>query len=199
MGRGAKAARSAMICLTVLSACGGLAVTPREHDVSGLVRSITEAKQKGEVGSVAGYLYLFLPGPPTPLRDWPVTLIPLPATLEHAVSLAREQFVRTGRLPLTADALRLARQPIDDYMKALTAPGHQELIRTVKTAAGGPRTDPTFRFEDIPQGRWLLLAELPSKISTLLWAVPVTVTKGAVTWQSLNDKSLWLEGLTAAE
>lgn len=193
MGREAKAALSAIICLTVLSACGGLAVTPREHDVSGLVRSVTEAKQKEEVGSVEGYLYLFLPGPPTPLRDWPVTIIPLPATLETAVSLAREQFARTGRLPLTADALRLARQPIDDYMKALAATGHQELIRTVKTETG---TDPKFTFQDVPQGRWLLLAELPSKISTLLWAVPVTVTKGKVTWQSLNDKSLWLEGLT---
>ena len=182
-----------MVGLAFLSACGGLAGRTKDGDPSELFRTLHEAQQKGEVGSVEGYLYLFLPGPPTPLRDWPVTLIPLPPTLESAVSLTREQFARTGRIPLTADALRLAHQPITDYMKMLQATGHKELIRTVQTVK---ETDPKFTFQDVPQGRWLLLAELPSKISVLLWAVPVTVTKGEVTWQSLNDKSLWLEGLT---
>lgn len=182
-----------LVGLAFLSACGGLAERTKEGDVSEWLRTLDEAKQKGEVGSVEGYLYLFLPGPPTSLRDWPVTLIPLPPTLERAVSLAREQFARTGRMPLTADALRLAYQPIPDYMKMLQATGYTELIRTVNTDTGA---DPKFTFHDVPQGRWLLLAELPSKISVLLWAVPVTVTKGEVAWQSLNDKSLWLEGLT---
>lgn len=185
--------RVGLVGLAFLSACGGLAGRTKEGDVSEWLRTLHEAKQKGEVGSVEGYLYLMLPGPPTPLRDWPVTLSPLPPTLESAVRLAREQFARTGRMPLTADALRLARQPITDYMKMLQATGYKELIRTVKTDTG---TDPKFTFHDVPQGRWLLLAELPSKISVLLWAVPVTVTKGEVAWQSLNDKSLWLEGLT---
>ena len=188
--------KAGVVGLAFLSACGGLAGRAKEDDLSELLRTLDEAKQKGKVGSVAGFLYLFLPGPPTPLRDWPVTLIPLPPTLESAVSLPHEQFARTGRMPLTAAALESAGQPINDYMKRLEATGHKELIRRVNTETGA---DPKFTFQDVPQGRWLLLADLPSKISVLLWAVPVTVTEGQVTWQSLNDKSLWLEGLTAAE
>ena len=188
--------KAGVVGLAFLSACGGLAGRAKEDDLSELLRTLDEAKQKGKVGSVAGFLYLFLPGPPTPLRDWPVRMIPLSPTLEKAVSLSREQFERGGRIPLTADALRLARQPITDHMKMLQATGYKDLIRTVKTVE---EADPKFTFQDVPQGRWLLLAELPLKISVLLWAVPVTVTKGGVTWQTLNDKSLWLEGLTAAE
>jgi hypothetical protein len=188
--------KAGVVGLAFLSACGGLAGTAKEDDVSELLRTLAEAKQKGKVGSVEGFLYLFLPGPPTPLRDWPVRMIPLSPTLERAVTLSREQFARNGSIPLTAAALESARQPITDYLKRLEATGHKELIRRVNTETG---TDPKFTFQDVPQGRWLLLAELPSKISVLLWAVPITVTEGQVTWQSLNDKSLWLEGVTAAE
>ncbi len=184
-------ARAGLIGLAFLSGCGTLVVTPRERDSSNLLRSLEKATQKGNVGSVEGYLYLMQPGVPTPLRDWPVTLIPLPPTLEAAVTHAREQFASAGRVPLSADALRLARQPILDYIKEVEALGHRELIREVKTE----KTEPKFTFPAVPQGRWLLLAGLPSKISVLLWAVPVTVTKGEVARQSLNDKTIWLEGL----
>lgn len=193
MRRASNAGIAALLCLTFLSACGGLADRTKEGGLSEWLRTLHEAKQKGEVGTVEGRLYLFWPAPPTPLRDWPVILIPLPPTLESAVTRAQERFAKSGRVPLSADALDQARQPITRYMTELAATGHQELIRTVKTDTG---TDPVFAFQDLPPGRWLLLAELPSKISVLLWAVPVTVTPGERTWQSLSDKSLWLEGVT---
>jgi hypothetical protein len=182
-----------LVSVAFLTACGRVAIAPPQHEIATLLGSIQEANQKGEVGSVGGYLYLILPGPPIPLRDWPVTLIPLPPTLEAAVAQSKERFMKTGRVPLTADALRQARQPITDYINHLVATGHQDLIRTVKTETG---IDPKFTVQDVPPGRWLLLAELPAKVSVLLWAVPVTLTKGEQTWQSLNDKSLWLEGFT---
>lgn len=186
--------RAGVVGVAFLTACGGSVATRKDGDLSDWLRTLHEAQQKGEVGSVEGYLYLFFPGPPTPLRNWPVALIPLPPTLEAAVNSARMQYLSNSRTPLTAQALAQARQPITDYMEALAATGYRELIRTVKTETG---TDPKFVFQDLPPGRWLLLAELPSTISVLLWAVPVTVTPGSRTWQSLNDKSLWLEGTTA--
>ena len=185
--------KAGVVGLAFLTACGGLAGRTQEGDVSEWLRTLDEAKHKGEVGSVAGFLYLMMPGLPTPLRDWPVRLIPLSPTLEKAVSLSREQFERGGRIPLTAEALKQAAQPIADTMKRLEATGHKELIRLVNTETGA---DPTFTFQDVPQGRWLLLAELPSTLSVLLWAQPVTVSKGQVTRQSLNDTSVWLEGMT---
>jgi hypothetical protein len=122
-----------------------------------------------------------------------VTLIPLPPALEAALARPKDQFLARGRAPLSATALALARQPITDYIKRLEATGHTGLTRTVKTESG---PDPKFTFQDVAQGRWLLLAGLPSTISVLLWAVPVTVTSGEVTRQSLNDTNIWLEGLT---
>lgn len=186
-------AKLGVVAVALLSACAGVAGQTGEQEIAGLLQSLGGAAQRGEVGTVEGYLYLMQPAVPTPLKDWSVTLIPLTPTLEGAVNRAKQQFTTHGRVPLSASELDLARRPITDYLKALEATGHTELIRTVNTESG---SDPKFTFQDVPQGRWLLLAELPSKISVLLWAVPVTVTKGKVTWQSLNDKSLWLEGLT---
>lgn len=183
-----------VIGLAFLTACGGgLATRTTEGDVSAWLRSLDEAKQKGEVGSVTGFFYLMLPGPPTPMRDWPVRMIPLSPILEQAVSLSRGRFERGGHIPLTAEALKQATQPITDAITQLEATGHSELIRMVRTETG---TNPTFTFQDVPQGRWLLLAELPSKLSVLLWAQPVTVSKGKQIQQSLNDTNIWLEGMT---
>jgi hypothetical protein len=136
------------------------------------------------------------PALPIPLKDWPVILIPLTPSLEQAVIQAHAAFIRNGRTPLTAQALGRVRQPIITTIDHLEASGHKALIRTAQTETGD---EPQFTFPDVPPGRWLLLAELRSKISVVLWAVPVTVTKGAQTWQSLNDKGIWLEGLTVAE
>lgn len=179
--------------LTFLSACGGVTRTAPDGNLSELFRSLDEAKQKGKVGSVEGYAYLFYPSPPAPLRDWSVTLIPLPPALEATMARSHERFVKAGRTPLTADALQQAQQPIINYMQMLRETGHQDLIKTIKTDTS---SDPKFTFQDVPPGRWLLLTALPSQVSTLLWAVPVTVATGEIVWQSLNDKSVWLEGLT---
>lgn len=182
-----------VVCGALLSACGGLAGNTREQEISSLLRSLKEAEQKREVGTVEGYLYLAEPAVPTPLRDWPIMLIPLTPTLENAVTRAKGQFAANGRVPLAVKALTVARQPINDYLSELAASGRGEPIRRTKTDREG---NPMFRFQDVPQGRWLLLAELPSPISVLLWALPVTITSGEVTRQSLNDKNIWLEGLT---
>lgn len=188
--------KGGVVAMTLLSACGGLTRTVPDGGLADLLPSLEEAQQKEEVGSIGGYLYLMQPALPIPLRDWPVILIPLTPTLEQAVIQAHAAFIRNGRTPLTAEALGRVRQPIITTIDHLEASGRKAMIRTVKTETG---TEPQFTFPDVPPGRWLLLAELRSKISMLLWAVPVTVTKGAQTWQSLNDKGIWLEGLTVAE
>jgi hypothetical protein len=150
-------------------------------------------KDHGEVGVVEGLLYLGRPGIPTPLRDEPVTLIPLPPELETVVAEARAQYAAGGFQPLPAGAFATAHQPITAAVRRLRTPAYRDLVRGVKASSAG---DPEFRFQDVPAGRWLLLAELQSPISTLLWAVPVTVGSGATTRQLLNDDTIWIEGLT---
>ncbi len=192
MRRCAKSWLSGVICLAFLSACGGMAGKRQEQGLSTLLRSLSDAGKKGEVGSVEGNAFLLMPGVSTPLKNWPAQLIPLSPTLEATIAGARERFVRDGRAPLSAEGLRRTRQPINDYLKEVERLGYGELIKTVKTGGQEPR----FTFSDVPAGRWLLMAELPSKISVLLWALPVTVTKGEAARMDLDDGTIWLEGLT---
>jgi len=188
----ARSAVSGFVCLAFLSACGGLAAREQGQDLSGFLQSLREAKQKGEVGSVEGYVYLIMPGVPTPLKNWAVHLIPLSSGLEASVASAQERFARNGRTPLSVEALGQARRPIDDYLKEMARLGHAGLILPAKTGT----QEPKFTFNDVPVGRWLLMTELSSKISVLLWAHPVTVAKGDLVRQTLNDGNVWLEGLT---
>jgi hypothetical protein len=185
-------AKPGVVAVALLSACASLSERVGEQEITGLLRSLKEADQRHEVGTVEGYLYLMRPALPTPLMDWPVTLIPLPPTLEAHLIRMRQQFDANGRVALSPAALARARQPITDYLADLTAPGRSDLIRQVKT---DPKGEPQFRFHDVPQGRWLLLAKLPSPLSVQLWAQPVTVRSGEQTWHSLHDNNLWLEGL----
>jgi hypothetical protein len=183
-----------MAGLALLAACAGITErSAREEDVAGLLRSLKEAQQRGEVGSVEGHLFLLMPGVATTLKNWTVTLLPLSPSLEAAVVAARERYERSGRAPLSAEALARARRPIEDSRDEITRLGYPDLIRTVKTET----QEPKFTFQDVPQGRWLVLAEFPSKVSTLMWASPVEIQSGQVTRRPLNDWTIWLEGLSS--
>lgn len=192
MRRTAKPIIAAMLCLSALSACGGLDAKTGEDKHAEWLRSLKEAEQSGEIGSVEGLLHLSATGVPIPLRDWPVILMPLPPAMETAIAEVAHQYAAGGSAPLPSPAFARAHRMIDAYLRRLERTGYSDLIRRVKT---DPGRDPVFRFADVPQGRWLLLAELPSAISRLLWAFPVTVQAGATTRQSLNDSNIWVEGL----
>jgi len=66
-----------------------------------------------------------------------------------------------------------------------------DLIRQARTETGD---DAKFEFPEVPEGQWLLLVELPRPPALAVWVVPVTVTAGAATKQSLNDQTV-IEGL----
>lgn len=175
--------------LLVMAGCAG--VTRQEPDWQSMLQTVQARKDHSEVGAVEGLLYLGRVGVPIPLRDEPVTLIPLPPELETVVADARARYAAGGFQPLQTEAFVQAHQPITNAVTQLRALGNRDLVREVKTASAG---DPEFRFQDVPAGRWLLLAELHSPISTLLWAVPVTIGARATTRQSLNDETIWIEG-----
>lgn len=182
-----------VIGLLLVAGCAGVTRGLQEPDWQSVLQTVQARKDHGEVGVVEGLLYLGRPGVPTPLRDAPVTIIPLPPELETVVAEARARYAAGGFQPLPTEAFAQAHQPITTAVTQLRARGYRDLVQEVRTASD---VDPEFRFRDVPAGRWLLLAELHSPISTLLWAVPVTVSAGATTRQSLNDETIWIEGLT---
>ncbi len=183
----------ALLCVAALSACGRLTEERHRSESAAFLKSLTDAGAAGRIGSLEGHVYLLHPNHPSPLRDWSVTLLPLPPDQEAAIQRAHEQYVRHGREPLPIDRFREARQLLERVAARSKELGHGELIRTTKTDA----REGKFVFSDVPEGRWLLTAELPAKSSVLLWARPVTVTAGELTkHRLLNDVTIWLDGLT---
>ena len=182
------------IGMTVLLSACATAPAPAgrpDPDLSAGVARLQASREQGRTGSVWGLLYLRQPGVPTPLKDWPVTLLPLTPELETAIQRVRQDYRTGDYAPLPFQTLNRLKQALDSRRAQLRDAGHGDLIRQVKTETGN---DPRFEFRDVPEGRWLLLTELASPSSLAVWIVPVTVTAGNATKQSLNDHTV-IEGL----
>lgn len=178
--------------LMTLTACAGLGPGGGDRaTVSEYLSALRTHQEAGQTGTITGRLYLAQPGVPTPLLDWAVTLLPLSPEQETALERARAPYLDGDRTPLSPEQFATSRQVIEGLRVAADPRGEAGLIRTATTN----RVDAAFTFNDVPEGRWLLTAELPGKLSTLLWAVPVSVTAGKSTVSLLNDSAVWLEGL----
>lgn len=184
---------SAIGTIMLVSACATMApqTGQSDTDLRTTLAQLQADREQGRTGSVWGFVYLLNPGVATPLKDWPVTLLPLTPGLETAVRQARQAYRAGGYAPLPFQTLDRLRQALAGYSTQLRDAGRGDLIRQVKTETGD---DPKFEFTEVPEGRWLLLAELPSPPTLAVWVVPVTVTTGAATRQSLNDQTV-IEGL----
>ena len=184
---------SAIGVAMLVSACATMPETGRtDPDLPATLARLQAYSEQGRTGSVWGFLYLREPGIPIPLKDRPVTLLPLTPELETAVQRARQVYRAGDFAPLPFQTLDRLKQALDSYRTQLKDAGRGDLIRQTRTDTAD---DPKFEFSEVPEGRWLLLAELSSPPSLAVWIVPVTVTAGTATRQSLNDLTV-IEGLT---
>jgi hypothetical protein len=176
----------------LLSACATMSETGRtDPDLPATLARLQAHREQNRTGSVWGFLYLREPGVPTSLKDWPVTLLPLTPDLEAVVQRTRQAYRAGDYAPMPFQTLDQLKQVLNSYRSQLNDAGRGDLIRQVKTETGN---DPRFEFLEVPEGRWLLLAEMPSPASLAVWIVPITVTAGTATRQSLNDQTI-IEGL----
>jgi hypothetical protein len=184
--------RSAVGITMVMSGCAMMppAGGP-DPDLPATIAQLQAHREQGRTGSVWGLLYLREPGVPTPLKGWPVTMLPLTPELEAAVQQTQEAYRAGGYAPLPDQTLSRLQQTLNRYRQQLSHAGHDDLIRQARTETG---EDPRFEFREVPEGRWLLLAALPSPPSLAVWIVPITVTAATATRQSLNDLTV-IEGL----
>lgn len=179
------------LALAALTGCAGIGHDPGPAADAAYLATIAEHQVSGKTGTLLGRLYLAQPAVPTPLMGWTVTLFPLSPEQESALNQARSPYLDGGREPLSADRFDAAR----GFLNRLQAvAGDQHTPSFVRTATTN-HEDAGFTFPDVPEGRWVLIAEFPGKVSTLLWAFPITVTSTKTTVQTLNDSAIWLEGL----
>ncbi|CBE67341.1 MAG: hypothetical protein F9K13_12545 [Candidatus Methylomirabilis oxygeniifera] len=180
------------LSLVALTGCAGIGHAPGPAANAAYLATIAERQVSGNTGTVVGRLYLAQPAIPTPLTGWTVTLLPLSPTQESALNQARSPYLDGGREPLSPERFDAARSFLNRLQAAAGGDQHgPSLVRSATTN----HVDAGFTFQDVPDGRWILLAELPGKVSTLLWASPITVMATKTTVVILNDSAIWLEGL----
>ena len=183
---------SAIGMAMLVSACATVSQTGRtDPDLPSTLARLQTHREQGRTGSVWGFLYLREPGIPIPLKDRPVTLLPLTPGLETTIQRVRQAYRAGDFAPLPFQTLDQLKQALDSHRTQLKDAGRGDLIRQTRTDTAD---DPKFEFSEVPEGRWLLLAELSSPPSLAVWIVPVTVIAGAATKQSLNDHTV-IEGL----
>lgn len=179
------------LALAALTGCAGIGHDPGPSADAAYLATIRDHQVSGKTGTIIGRLYLAQPAIPTPLMDWAITLFPLSPEQESALNQVRSPYLDGGREPLSPDRFDAARSFLN---RLQVAAGDQQSLSLVRSATTN-RVDAGFTFPDVPEGRWVLIAELPGKVSTLLWASPVTVTATKTTVTLLNDSAIWLEGL----
>ncbi len=179
------------LSLVALTGCAGIGHDPGPAADAAFLATIRERQVSGNTGTVVGRLYLAQPAIPTPLTGWTVTLLPLSPTQESALNQVRSPYLDGGREPLSPERFDEARSFLN---RLQAAAGDQQSPGFVRSSTTN-HEDAGFTFQDVPEGRWVLIAELPGKVSTLLWASPITVMATKTTVVILNDSAIWLEGL----
>lgn len=156
-----------------LAACATVTTPPPKETpqtrLQQTVQTMLANQAAGSTASIAGTGFVTAPIA-VPLADGEVTLVPLTPDLDRALAALQRQWLNGKRHPLPFDAYRTALAILTAHRNAVGQAGGEALIRFTRTNGKG-----SFRFEGVPEGPWLLLADLRSSISILLWALPVTV------------------------
>ncbi len=161
-----------------LAACAGPMTTPptaatpppvTEDPVQRTVRELLANQAAGRVHSISGVGFVLAPIAVF-LANGEVSLLPLTPDLESRLARVQHRWLAGRRQPLPHEAFQIAFALMTAQRAAVGRAGGETLIRFAPTDDKGQ-----FRFQEVPEGRWLLVADMSSEVSTLLWALPVEV------------------------
>ena len=156
-----------------LTACAKVMSPVEEKTVDPLpqktVQMMLANHEAGRVKTVSGAGYIV--GPiAIAMAHGEVSLIPSAPALEATLAKLQNRWLAGRRQPLPFEAFQNAFVPLTQQRIAVGRAGGESLIRFASTDEQG-----RFRFEGVPQGRWLLVADMSSPVSTLLWALPIQI------------------------
>jgi hypothetical protein len=156
-----------------LTACAK-AMSPMEETtvdplLQNTVQTMLANHEAGRVKTVSGAGYVV--GPiAVAMANGEVSLIPSAPALEATLAQLQRRWLAGRRQPLPFEAFQTAFIPLTQQRIAVGRAGGESLIRFASTDEQG-----RFHFEGVPQGRWLLVADMSSPVSTILWALPIQV------------------------
>jgi hypothetical protein len=158
------------------------------------VQTLLAKQAAGSTATLSGTGFVTAPIA-VPLAEGEVTMVPLTPDLDRVLAGLQRKWMNGKRQPLPFDDYRTALALLTDHRIAVGLVGGESLIRFARTDKKG-----TFRFEGVPEGPWLLLADLRSPVSILLWALPVTVqAKQEAPPVLLVDGNILLEARTESD
>ena len=158
-----------------------------ENSVQRTVQGLLANQAAGRVRTVQGLGYVTAPIA-VPLANGEVTLLPSSPDLEVALAKLQRQWLTGRRRPLPYETFQAAFAALTAQRIAVGRAGGEAFIRFASTDDSGK-----FSFAQVPEGRWLLVADMSSPVSTLLWALPVEVREQDPPPLFLIDGSLLLE------
>jgi hypothetical protein len=186
--------------LLSLTACAGPATTaPKppveakpaaENPLQLAVKRLLANGADGQVGSASGAGFVTAPIAIF-LADGEVSLLPNTPELEAALAPFQRRWRERRRQPFPFQEFQAAFALLTAQRTAVARLGGETLVLFAKTDDRG-----RFHFERVPAGQWLLVADMSSPASILLWVVPVEVSPGGDTQAFLVDSNILLEATT---
>ena len=179
-----------------LAACAAPMTTPTpaatpppvtETPVRRAVRELLANQEAGRVHTISGVGFVIAPIA-VPLANAEVSLLPLTPDLESVLAKVQRRWLAGRRQPLPHEVFQAAFAVMTAQRVAVGRAGGEALIRFATTNDKG-----AFEFDQIPEGRWLLVATMSSQVSTLLWTMPVEVGAEDPPQLFLTDANLLLE------
>lgn len=179
-----------------LSACAGPATTatppaaqepPAQDRVQLTVQQLQTTQAAGRVHTLSGVGFVLAPIAVF-LANGQVSLIPSSPDLESALARVQRQWLAGRRQPLPFEAFQAAFARLTAQRVAVGQAGGETFVRFAKTDDQG-----RFSFEQVPEGRWLLVGDMSSPVSILLWVVPVQIGREDPPLLFLGDGNLLLE------
>ena len=166
---------AALLCL---GACAGPGTTAppaaqgqaaAEAPLQGAVRQLLANQAAGLVRTIGGVGFVKAPIA-VPLANGEISLIPLTPDLEATLARLQRRWLAGRRQPLPYEAFQTAFAVLTKQRVAVGRAGGEALIRFAPTDDSG-----RFTFNQVPEGQWLLVADMNAPVSILLWAVPLDV------------------------
>lgn len=170
-------------------------VSPSQTDLTILLEAIKQNHADSKTATLKGIGLITLPpGPPVVLDNAAVSLIPSTPELESALLAAHRKWREGRRLPVSEAEFQATFALLERHVRTIQVMGYGPLLRFAETDDKG-----RFTFDGVPAGRWLVVAMMDSKISTILWTIPGDLEPAKPANVHLSGDNILLEGRRTAE
>lgn len=163
---------------------------PSEAELNAALQALKAREAAGQTGTVKGFGFLNAsPAPPVVFAKGALSLIPSTPALEATLLDIARKWRQGRRRPVSESEAQAAFALLDRHVRTLQARSEAALIRAAESDDKG-----RFAFEAVPAGRWLLVTDMESPVSAILWAIPADVKAGETVQVIVSDANILLEG-----